>query len=206
LGTPFVRQTWADGLDENGRPRVRPESIPTSQGSIVYPSLNGGTNWWSPTFDQELGLMYVPAIDRGGIFYAWPDRPADATGARLGGIDTKVPNEDMLAEVKALEVTTGRVRWQYSRQYSTPERRANSQLGGLISTAGRLVLGGDGEAFIAWDAETGAELWRFETGGTIWAAPVSYEVGGRQYVAVASGRTILAFSLPRSDSPRGSKD
>jgi alcohol dehydrogenase (cytochrome c) len=206
LGTPFVKQTWADGLDVNGQPRVRPESIPTPQGSLVYPSLNGGTNWWSPTFDPELGLMYVPTIDRGGIFYAWPDRPPDATGARLGGIDTKVPNEDMMVAVKALEVTTGRVRWQYSRQYSSPERKANSQMGGLISTAGRLVFGGDGEAFIAWDAETGAELWRIETGGTIWAAPVSYEAGGRQFVAVATGRSIMAFSLPRSDSQRNPKD
>ena len=42
LGTPFVRQTWTDGLDAKGRPRVRPESVPTQQGSTVYPNVSRG--------------------------------------------------------------------------------------------------------------------------------------------------------------------
>jgi alcohol dehydrogenase (cytochrome c) len=198
LGTAFVKQTWADGLDEKGRPRTRPESIPSRQGAMVYPSLNGATNWWSPTYDPELGLMYVPTVNRGGIFYLWPDRPPEVAGAHLGGLDTKVPNEDMIIAVKALEVTTGHLRWEYSRQYSSPERKARSEMGGLMSTAGRLVFGGDGETLIAWDAETGTELWRFETGGSITATPAAYELGGREYVVVATGRTIMAFALPPS--------
>jgi alcohol dehydrogenase (cytochrome c) len=197
LGTPFARQTWADGIDSNGRPRVRPESIPSRQGSLVYPSLNGATNWWSPTYDPELELFYVPTIDRGGIFYIWPDRPPDEVGARLGGYDTKVPHEDMIVAVKALELRTGRVRWQYSRRYASPERKALNDMGGLVSTTGRLVFGGDGESFLAWDAEKGTELWSFETGGKITAAPVTYAQNGRQYVAIAAGRSILAFALPR---------
>jgi len=196
FGTPFAKQTWADGLDANGRPRVRPESIPSREGSLVYPSLNGATNWWSPTYDPELELFYVPTIDRGGIFYVWPERPA-SEGARLGGFDTKVPHEDMTVAVKALEVRTGRVRWQYSKRYSSPERKALNDMGGLVSTAGRLVFGGDGETFLAWDAEKGGELWRFETGGKITAAPITYEQSGRQYIAIAAGRSILVFSLPR---------
>jgi alcohol dehydrogenase (cytochrome c) len=197
FGTPFAKQTWADGLDSNGRPHIRPESVPSRQGSLVYPSLNGATNWWSPTYDPELELFYVPMIDRGGIFYVWPDRPPNEVGARLGGYDTKVPHEDITVAVKALELRTGRVRWQYSRRYSSPERKALNDMGGLVSTAARLVFGGDGETFLAWDAETGAELWRFDSGGEITAAPITYEQNGRQYVAVAVGRSILAFALPR---------
>jgi alcohol dehydrogenase (cytochrome c) len=198
LGTPFAKQTWADGLDSNGRPKVRPESIPNRQGSLVYPSLNGATNWWSPTYDPDLGLFFVPTIDRGGVFYIWPDRPPDEVGARLGGYDTKIPHEDMTVAVKALELRTGRLRWQYSKKYSNPERKALNDMGGLVSTSGRLVFGGDGEIFLAWDAETGAELWRFETGGKITAAPITYEQNGRQYVTVAAGRTILTFALPET--------
>jgi alcohol dehydrogenase (cytochrome c) len=206
LGTPFAKQTWADGLDSNGRPRVRPESVPSRQGSLVYPSLNGATNWWSPTYDSELKLFFVPTIDRGGIFYLWPDRPPSEVGARLGGFDTKVPNEDITVGVKALEVRTGRVRWQYSRRYSDPERKAQGDMGGLVSTTGRLVLGGDGETFLAWDAETGVELWHFETGGKITAAPITYEQNGRQYIAIAAGRSILAFASPPSGNTRARKD
>ena len=167
---------------------------------MVYPSLNGATNWWSPTYDPELGLLYVPTVNRGGIFYLWPDRPLDAIGAHLGGLDTKVPNEDMIIAVKALEVTTGRLRWEYSRQYSSPERKARSEMGGLLSTAGQLIFGGDGESFLAWDAATGAVLWRFETGGPITAAPVAYSAGGREHIVIAAGRSILAFALPGTDS------
>lgn len=203
LGTPFVRQNWADGLDANGRPHVRPESAPSLQGSLVYPNLLGATNWSSPSYDSELSLFFVPAVDRGSIFYLWPDRPPEETGARLGGYDARVPGEDLTVAVKALELKTGRVRWEYSRRYSNPERKAMSEMGGLLSTAGELVFGGDADKFFALDSKTGAELWRFDAGGYIAAAPVSYEQGGRQYVAIAAGRSILAFALPPSASHNG---
>jgi alcohol dehydrogenase (cytochrome c) len=199
LGTPYVKQTWSDGFDAKGRPHVRPESVPSREGALVYPNLYGGTNWWSPTYDAELGLLYIPTTDRGGIFYVSPEQPVSAEGFLLGGIHRRVPNEDTIVAVKALEVLTGRVRWQYSRNAS-PERDPLNELGGLLSTSGHLVFGGDGEAFFAWDAGTGAELWRFETGGNIAAAPISYEQDGRQYVAVAAGRSILVFALPASNS------
>jgi alcohol dehydrogenase (cytochrome c) len=196
-GTPFVKQTWADGLDAKGRPRVRPESIPSPQGSNVYPSITGGTNWWSPTYDPELKMMYVPTIEQGGIFFASPDQPPSPEGYILGSIDTKVPNENLTAAVKALDVTTGAVRWQYARS-----RNGLSATGGLMSTAGGIVFGSDLESFFALDARTGAALWHFEAGGRIAGAPVTYEVDGRQYVAVAAGRSILTFALPQAKNVR----
>jgi alcohol dehydrogenase (cytochrome c) len=203
FGAPFVRQTWADGLDAKGRPIVRPESAPSRAGSVVYPSLTGGTNWWSPTYDAEAKLIYVPTVDQGGVFYEWPNRPRGDEGFILGGFDTKVPHEDLVVAVKALDVMTGRVRWQYSRR---PRRAHGEIVGGLMSTAGGLVFGGDLEEFFALDASTGAELWHFQTGGQIAAAPVTYEVAGHQYVAIAAGHNILTFTLPRLDSRKKTRD
>ena len=194
LGTPFVKQTWADGLDNNGRPRIRPESMPTVQGSEVHPGIAGATNWWPPTYDPESGLMYVPTVDKGAIFYASASEPLDEFGENLGGTTMAIPNEDATVAVKAIDVTSGRIHWQHG---GSP-RRTHMEMSGLISTAGKLVFGGDGEVFFALDAETGAELWRFAAGGMISAAPVSYEVAGRQYVEVAAGRTILSFALPET--------
>jgi alcohol dehydrogenase (cytochrome c) len=193
LGGPYVKQTWADGLDAKGRPRVRPGSAPSREGSVVYPSLMGATNWWSPSYDSELGLLYVPTVTQGGIFYLSPDKASTEEGFILGGSDTKIANEDLVVAVKAIEATTGRVRWEYSR----PPRKTNGDmLGGLLSTSGGLVFGGDMDDFFALDASTGIELWRFPTGGQISGAPMSYEVNGREYVAIAAGRAILSFALP----------
>jgi alcohol dehydrogenase (cytochrome c) len=192
LGNPYVKQTWADGLDSNGRPRVRPESVPSIQGAEVYPGIAGGTNWWSPSYDPDSGLLFVPTVDKGAIFYASAQEPLDETGENLGGMSMPVPNEDAIVAVKAIEVTTGRIRWQHGG----PPRKTMMEMSGVMSTAGKLVFGGDGERFFALDSESGAELWHFLAGAQIWAAPMTYELGGRQYVAVAAGRSIIAFSLP----------
>jgi alcohol dehydrogenase (cytochrome c) len=201
LANPFVKQTWNDGLDANGHPHVRPESVPSIQGSQVYPGIAGGTNWWSPSYDPELGLLYVPTVDKGAIFYASVQEPLDETGEDLGGMSMPIPNEDAIVAVKAIEVTTGRIRWQHGG----PPRKTMMEMSGVMSTAGRLVFGGDGEKFFALDAETGTELWHFAAGAQIWAAPMTYEQGGRQYVVVAAGRSIIAFSLPQSNLQRGAQ-
>jgi alcohol dehydrogenase (cytochrome c) len=197
LGTPFVKQTWADGLDSKGRPLVRPESQPTLQGSLVYPGVGGGTNWWSPAYDPDLKLFYVPTLDRPGIFYASASEPADTLGEILGGSTGAVASEGTWA-VKALEVSTGNVRWQYT----LPSHQTSSVMSGLLCTAGRLVFAGDDESLVALNAATGSELWRFRSGGPITAAPVTYELAGRQFIVVAAGRSILAFALPQSQPRR----
>ena len=71
--------------------------------------------------------------------------------------------ENLNPAVKALEATTGRVRWQYR----LPERPNRQVMGGLLSTAGGLIFGGDNETFFALNAETGAELWHIEVGGLL---------------------------------------
>jgi len=194
LGTPFVKQNWTDGLGESGRPRIRTEAIPRREGTIVYPSVGGATNWRSPTFDPDYELVYIPAIDRGNIFYASPDHLVDEDGEILAGGYSAVPGELVVPSIKALELRTGRVRWQYV----PPPHVGHAEMGGLLSTAGQLVFGGDLETFFALDAETGAELWHFPSGGQVLAAPVAYQLDGRDYITVAAGRSLITFALPES--------
>lgn len=192
LGTPFVKETWADGLDANGRPQVRSDSVPSVQGSEVFPGIAGGTNWWSPAYDPDSGLLYVPTVDKAAIYYGLAREPIDEFGENLGGMTMAIPNEDAIVAVKAIEVTTGKIHWQQKTQ----PRHTHMDMNGVMATAGKLVFAGAIEQFFALDAETGAEVWRFEAGAQIWAAPMTYQVAGRQYVAVAAGRSILAFALP----------
>ena len=67
---------------------------------------------------------------------------------------------------------------------------------GLLSTAGRLVFSGTMEGmFFALDAESGRPVWRFQTGGEIRSNPISYQVDGHQYIAIAAGNALVVFGL-----------
>ena len=68
---------------------------------------------------------------------------------------------------------------------------------GLLTTAGGLVFAGDREGyFFALDARTGKVLWKFQTGGVVIAPPITYQLEGKQYIAVAAGSAMMTFALP----------
>lgn len=197
-GAQFIRQNWADGLDQTGHPRLLANAIPTPQGVLVYPQTSGATSWWPSSYDPQLQLLFVPTVDVGSIVTASGTGDPDPGEARGGSVEETQPNELMTPAIEALDVRTGRVVWK--RVF--PARRPNpeAETGGLTTTAGGLVFGGDLDTFFALDARTGTEVWSFETGGHIVAGPVTYELDGHEYVAVAAGTSIFAFTLP---APKG---
>lgn len=100
------------------------------------------------------------------------------------------PEEPWQAYVRALDLTTGKLKWEY-KQIGSKRYGA-----GLISTAGGLVFAGDDQGiFTGLDAETGKPLWHFNTGQQITASPISYSFKEMQYVAVAAGSNVFAFAL-----------
>jgi alcohol dehydrogenase (cytochrome c) len=68
-------------------------------------------------------------------------------------------------------------------------------MGGLLSTDGGIIFGGDDSLMVALDARVGKELWRFNTGAGIAAAPITYLSDGKQQVTLVAGMTVLTFSL-----------
>jgi alcohol dehydrogenase (cytochrome c) len=186
-GAPFARQTWAKGLDERGRPIALPGKAPTADGNVVYPGMHGGTNFFSPSYSPRTGLFYVGVREEGTTFYR--ERVEFVPGRWYSGGGIRgIPGVEPTGSVKALEALTGKTRWEFPLR-SPP-------WAGLLSTAGGLVFGGSSEGFFyALDAETGKPLWRFQTGGAIFASPVSFLVDGRQHVAIAAGNALFAFAL-----------
>ena len=82
----------------------------------------------------------------------------------------------------AIDAKTNKIAWQHK----TPYRIGGG--GGSTVTAGGLVLRGEPDGnFLALDAKTGEELFRFQTGFGADAPPVVYEVDGEQYIAIATG-------------------
>ena len=203
LAEAFVRQNWAERIDENGRPVLRPEATPTPQGTLTWPSPHGGTNWQSPAYSTETGLFYVATLDGARVVYKQADTPEYRPGdAYFGSMHQLAAGEHkMTASLKAIDPTSGAIVWEYDN----PPRRAVWRTGGVIATAGNIVFGGDFQSLYALDATSGRELWRINVGGYINAAPVSYAVDGRQQITIAAGRSIMTFGVRTSSGDRDSQ-
>ena len=194
LGKPFTKQTWAERLDENGRPIKLPGMEPTKEGTKVYPAVQGATNWYAPSYSPRTGLFYLQAwVDFWGMFYS--GEPVYTPGNRYDGslIQRTVPirtqHEDIgYGAIRALDPETGERKWEF--------KMTEISESGLLTTAGDLLFSGNFEGnFMALDAETGKLLWRTLLGARIDNSPISYMVDGKQYVSVKSGLTLFTFGL-----------
>jgi alcohol dehydrogenase (cytochrome c) len=190
-GTPFVKDiSWAEGIDENGRPIFIEDNRPGDptaaadgkKGEVVFasPSFLGGKNWMPMSFSQRTGNFYVPSNEWG--MDIWNEPITYKKGAAyLGSGFTIKPNyEDHIGSLKAIDPDTGDWVWEYKNDAPL--------WGGVMTTAGGLVFFGTPEGkFIALDDETGQELWSFQTGSGIVGQPITWEQNGEQYVSVISG-------------------
>jgi len=188
--TPFIQQTWAKRIDENGRPVLKTEGAENRNGVLTFPSNKGGTNWWSPSYDPDLGLIFVPTLETGMIFF--PGMETNSPPIAAGPIYTAV---------RALNAFTGDLVWEYRND----TRTVDNTTGGLLSTQGGIVFGSDMSSFFALNSRTGKELWSVATGGKIEGAPVTFTLNGKQFVTIAAGGTLLTFGLPDSASPKDQK-
>ncbi|MGH9161478.1 MAG: PQQ-dependent dehydrogenase, methanol/ethanol family [Vicinamibacteraceae bacterium] len=189
-GRPFARQNWAVRLDKTGRPQVRADAKPSEKGTLVYPGVTGGTNWWSPSFNPDTRLVYVPVLERPNLFFK-DDTEWVEGELFLGGATQQVAHLPWYKAVRALDALSGALKWEYRLP---PDDKGD--MGGLLSTAGGLVFAGNNAMFYALDALTGRELWSSSLGGRIIAAPVTFEVNGRQMVTIAAGHALFTFALP----------
>jgi alcohol dehydrogenase (cytochrome c) len=187
-GTQYAKQTWAEGLDAEGRPIVIPGTEPTLEGNLVWPSLQGATNWFSPSYSPDTGALYV-SVREMGAYYFKGEAEYEAGEAYMGGGERSLTGDEAQGWVYALDALTGDRRWEF-RLHSPP-------WSGLMATAGGLVFGGSEEGNIfALDAGSGEALWSFYGGAATRTNPMSYAVAGRQYVAMSAGTTVFVFGLP----------
>jgi alcohol dehydrogenase (cytochrome c) len=187
-GVPYAKQTWAKGLDDKGHPIRLPNTFPSEKGTLVWPSLQGATNWFSPSYSPRTKLFYV-AVREMGAYYFKGEAKYEAGKEFLGGGEQALGGDQAFGAVRALDVMTGKIMWEF-KLHSPP-------WAGVLSTAGGLVFGGSEEGnFFALDAATGKSRWQFQTGGRVHANPVSFAIDGRQHIAIASGNALLVFGLP----------
>ncbi len=198
LGEPFVKVTWATGLDAKGRPNT--VLAPTPEGTLISPENQGGTNWYNPSYSPRTGLFYVPSwVDTSAVYFkrnepyregSWfggGGATHDIPAVRAGPINRRRPQSGYGA-IQAIEPQSGDVKWQFKMTDVTDS--------GVLSTATDLVFAGGREGyFYALDARTGDPLWKAMVGGQISAGPMTYMVAGKQYVSIPAGNAVFTFGL-----------
>jgi alcohol dehydrogenase (cytochrome c) len=158
----------------------------TAEGTRFCPGVNGGVEWNGPAYSPRTNMVYVNAIDWCTTVRVAPADQLEGkdglpwTGASQLEEPFGSPDSTRRGWLTALDAEVGRIRWQYSSP--TP------LVAGITATAGGLVFTADlnGDV-LGFDAENGRILWRSHTGQPVGGGVVSYAVGGRQFIAVASG-------------------
>lgn len=192
-GVPFVKLTWASGLDEKGRPILTEAATVTASGTLTEPSVVGGANWHPSSFDPATQTFLVHATEGFSIFTnSAPDRLRHGDNRFYlgsGGSDEKV-----VSVVKALDAATGTIKW--SREaVGSPQAGADQSHSGVISTDGGVAFSTYAGNIFALETATGKELWHVGLGTQTRATPISFMLDGKQVVAVTAGKTLFLFGL-----------
>jgi alcohol dehydrogenase (cytochrome c) len=195
--TPFVYQNWNRGFDGRGRPLIVPGSNSGPDAAMrVFPSLVGGTNFQAPSYSAATGWFYLEYRESGQTYASAPatyEAGREYIGRQTPGTATAPPRQpgepDASAGIKAIDPDTGKTMWDF-------KIAQGSLTTGVLATAGNVVFAATREGnLIALDAKTGEHLWHFQTGAAMAASPMSYAIDGQQYVAIAAGNVVYAFTL-----------
>lgn len=183
VSTPFAKTNWASGVDAKGQPIPNPEKMAKVNGVLVAPNQGGAVNWPPSSFDPVTNLFYVNAIDTYSIYYVFDnsEKPEGWAGNDRGGWSQET--------LKALDYHTGKPVWSHK----WPAEGGRS---GVLTTAGGLLFTGDPSAnLVAFNAANGEILWHAGLNGAVGNGPMTYELDGQQYLVVAAGDTLYAFTV-----------
>ncbi len=186
----YVEVNWADGVDpKTGRPIEKPESTYEKEPYVMQPGPMGGHNWHPMAFNPQTGLVYIPAMDVQTI--VGPDEWEYNNVAKGIGVGLGTGwNLGAFAQVLTEPAPTGTLlAWDPIKQEKAWAVPLNGTWnGGILTTAGNLVFQGTADGrFVAYNAQTGEQLWEAPSGTGIIAAPVTYMVDGQQYVTIMVG-------------------
>ena len=173
---------------------------PTAAGTRMLPGANGGQEWSPITVNPELQYAYTVGLHQ-PMHYKTHYAPYERGRLWLGSAFVAIPGEAQWGNVSAVNLQTGKIAWQVKTD--------QPMIGGATATAGGLVFTGEGTGwFKAYDARTGAVLWKFYCGAGVNAAPSVFQVDGEQFIAVAAGgnfqmgyplgSAVFVFGLPKA--------
>jgi PQQ-dependent dehydrogenase (methanol/ethanol family) len=181
---PYAPVNWAKGYDAKGRP-IENDIDYRGRNVFTRPGPMGAHSWHPMSFHPGTGYVYLPVIDLGFAYLTDPAfKPRKMTwntGIDAGNIfEARDDGRGFSAYLLAWDPAKEREAWRVPLPIPWN--------GGTLATAGNLVFQGTAQGrFVAYRATDGEKLWEAPAGTGVAAAPMSFELGGEQYVAVAAG-------------------
>lgn len=191
---PFARTTW--GAVDAATGAVTVKLRPTAQGTEICPGPAGAKEWPHAAYSPDTGLLYTPVVEQCAVYKSQPEKFAESVP--YWGGDAAAVKTQQWGEIKAFDPATGEMAWSW--------KSAHPMVGSLLATAGGIIFAGEptGE-FSAFDAKTGKKLWSYQTGSGIHSSPITFSIGGKQYVAIHAGwgGWMKGFAPELLGAPRG---
>lgn len=189
--TPLVKKlTWAKGIAPDGRPIMNPNQVPTPEGTLICPAVEGAANFFSTSYHPGTRLFYVNTLERCAV-YTKRETPAWQAGRNYyGGGGRRDPNDKPQKILRAFNLDTGKPVWEL------PHTGDGDSWTGTLSTAGGLVFFGDDTGGLsAADAVTGKRLWSFPFTESPHTSPMTYLFDNQQYVSIIIGSVVYVFGV-----------
>ena len=202
-GAPYVKTTWATGLDAKGRPIVNPAAYYDTDPISLFPTGGGAHNWSPMSYSPNTGYVYIPVFLQPFTYAAQKDYQAGSSGYAFGrGGTPKVIDRPAIGPPTAEGMRGALEAWDPVNQKLVWRIDGGGGIGGgTVATAGNLVFEviNDGR-FRAVTADKGEILYEVQTGRTGMAPPITYEVDGTQYVAFQGGLGRPAATVGPNDA------
>jgi quinohemoprotein ethanol dehydrogenase len=191
---PFTVENWATGVDlKTGRPDVVPGARYGQEPWDLAPGVQGGHSWHPNAYSPDTGLVYIPAWEAYFTMSGPPPGSVQKPGAFSLGVTMGARVDPSKLQPYARTGVKGKLEaWDPIARKVVWETEATANgrpTSGVLATAGNLVFmgNGGGKTLSAYDAKTGSKLWSFDAKTAIFAAPISYELDGVQYIAASVG-------------------
>ena len=191
----FTEVNWSTGVDvKTGRPNVVPASYYRDEPWNLAPGVQGGHSWHPNAFSPLTGLIYIPAWEAYSTLAGIDADRAPPPGVFSLGINMgarPAPGKELkpynrtgvTGRLKAWDPIARKVVWE-SEPFG-----GGLPTSGVLATGGNLVFmgNGNGKTLSGFDAKSGKKLWTFDAKTAVFAAPISYQLDGVQYVAASVG-------------------
>ncbi|HLD08418.1 MAG TPA: PQQ-binding-like beta-propeller repeat protein, partial [Methylophilaceae bacterium] len=163
----------------------------TFEGTRIFPGILGGANWSPVALDEANQQVFVAGI-HAPIKYTLHETPGKDGKLPIRYASSEPTEEARWGLLSAIDLSNGKIKWQ--------QKTEQPLVGGVLATAGGLLFTGEGNGnFNAFDADNGTLLWQAKSDAGVNAPPITYEIGGVQYVAVAAGGSSI-FGYKQGDN------